>query len=395
MKLPEPTMRSSALGRGHISRSVGVTVRAAGRQNPSKTSKKGSISPEERIVETVEVAALTAAAAAGGLALSRSINLTAPPSEKTQALQKRTAVLTGSAPAPNTRGPNLEILWVTGPLFIAVAARSIAARLARYTSLPYLKKKIDRITTHPPLVPTMIHHLTLLFLFTFFSRRRVEATPAAQAMSRLSAAEFALTKQAESLSILTRQVDKVQIRTRLVSRDMREQVKELQALTDNHSEALLGAGARLAQIDNQVKGLEELVDAVQGIAAKQFRLIASVVGQGSKTVQAVGGSTSKKNSFEKKSSKGGDSRAAPAAVEEKAPLAANQQQGEVDRNAKDEWGRAVTAQSLQNKREEEEQEISSSAVAATIEEPTPVAQISIDDGRKMKLNEDGSVSFSF
>jgi hypothetical protein len=131
MKFPESTLRPHALGRGQISRSIGLQVRAAARQSPSKTSRKESISREEHVVETVEVAALTAAAAAGGLALSRSLNLTAQ-SQKGQAPQARTAASTGTPSAPIGEDTNLEVLFITGPIFIAVAARSLAARLARY-----------------------------------------------------------------------------------------------------------------------------------------------------------------------------------------------------------------------------------------------------------------------
>lgn len=132
MKLSETFLRPPALGRGHLSRSLAIKVRAAARQSPSKTSTKGSISCEERIVETVEVAALTAAAAAAGLALSRSLNHTAPTQIGQAPPQKRTAAVTDIALVPPGIKTNIEALWITGPIFIAVSARSIAARLARY-----------------------------------------------------------------------------------------------------------------------------------------------------------------------------------------------------------------------------------------------------------------------
>jgi hypothetical protein len=132
MKLPKSSLRPPALGRGQVSRSLAVHVRAAARQSPSKTSKKTSISREEHLVETVEVAALTAAAAAGGLALSRSLNYTAPSQNGQAPPQRRTVAVTNTALAPSGLGGNFEALWITGPIFIAVAARSLAARLARY-----------------------------------------------------------------------------------------------------------------------------------------------------------------------------------------------------------------------------------------------------------------------
>jgi hypothetical protein len=132
MKLSESSLRPPAPGRGHLSRSLAIQVRAAARQSPSKTSKKGTITREERIVETVEVAALTAAAAAGGLALSRSLNHTAPTQIGQAPPKKQTAAVTGTALLSPELQTNIEALWITGPMFIAVAARSIAARLARY-----------------------------------------------------------------------------------------------------------------------------------------------------------------------------------------------------------------------------------------------------------------------
>jgi hypothetical protein len=214
-------------------------------------------------------------------------------------------------------------------------------------------------------------------------------------MARLASAETALSKQAESLSILTRQVDKVQIRTRLVSRDLRDQVKEIQALTETHNELLLGAGDKLAQVEGQVRGLEELVDAVQGIAAKQFRLIASVVGQGSKTVARVGGTSTSKKTGSSKSryeiNKKNEPATATVSELKEPPLAAATTRG----SGKDEWGRAVTSQSLQSKKEEEKERESEVAAVEEEEETPPVAVISIDDGRHMQLNDDGSVSFTF
>ena len=353
MQLAKPPLRPFPLGRGQLPRSLAFQVRAGARQSPSKASKNVSTSREERIVETVEVAALTAAAATVGLAISKSH--AHGPVAHDQTPQRRTAAATGTGAAPLAPQNNLDTLWITGPIFIAVAARSIAARLAR---------------------------------------RRTEATPAALAMSRLAAAETALTKQSESLSVLTRQVDKVQIRTRLLSRDLRAQVKDIQASTENHSEVLLGAGAKLTQIENEVRGLEELVDAVQGIAAKQFRLISSVIGQPKNKV-SVGGSTSKKSrpsSVEKNS-------AAKAKVDS-TPLAAkqHQKQEEVTQsgNGKDEWGRAVTAaQSVQKKEKEVEQQQTSGSGnfgAMAVEE---AGASSADGDKQMKINDDGSVSFSF
>ncbi|KAL4539468.1 hypothetical protein Ndes2437B_g02160 [Nannochloris sp. 'desiccata'] len=363
MKLSETFLRPPALGRGHLSRSLAIKVRAAARQSPSKTSTKGSISCEERIVETVEVAALTAAAAAAGLALSRSLNHTAPTQIGQAPPQKRTAAVTDIALVPPGIKTNIEALWITGPIFIAVSARSIAARLAR---------------------------------------RRAEATPASQAMARLSAAETALNKQADSLSILTRQVDKVQIRTRLVSRDMRAQVKEVQALTETHGEALLGANDKLAQLENEIRGLEELVDAVQGIAAKQFRLLSSLVGQGASKAPGVGNTSKKSSHSGSDNKKKIKSRNKPVAAVVKGdrPLAAKQGEAgqEVSDSAKDEWGRAVMAQSLRNKKDEEEVKIGndkSGAGAVVVAETPPATAISIDDKRQMKHHDDGSVSFSF
>jgi len=131
MKLSEFSLRPCALGRGHLTRSFAIQVRAAARQSPTKTSEKETIPREEQIVETVEVAALTAAAAAGGLALSRSLVHTAPTQSGKAPPEKRTAAVTGTTLPPEPQ-PNIETLWITGPMLIAVAARSIAARLARY-----------------------------------------------------------------------------------------------------------------------------------------------------------------------------------------------------------------------------------------------------------------------
>ena len=181
---------------------------------------------------------------------------------------------------------------------------------------------------------------------------------------------------------------------------MRDQVKEVQALTETHGEALLGASDKLARLESEVRGLEELVDAVQGIAAKQFRLLSSVIGQGARKAPIVGNS-SKKSSIESTFVDEKNKTPVIAVGKGDNALQATQEEAEIkekSNSGRDEWGRAVMAQSLRNEKEEEEGKVSnekSGAGAMVLEERPSAAVNSINDGRKMEVNDDGSVSFSF
>lgn len=176
---------------------------------------------------------------------------------------------------------------------------------------------------------------------------------------------------------------------------MRDQVKEVQALTENHGEALLGASDRLAQLETEIRDLEGLVDAVQGIAAKQLKLLSSVIGQGARKAPVVGNTSKKSSSSTVGENKIKKKSSVTGVVKGDKPLTAND---EVSNSGKDEWGRAVVAQSLRNKKEQEEKKVGnekSGVGAARAEEKPPAEVTSIDDGGQMKLNDDGSVSFSF
>jgi hypothetical protein len=193
-------------------------------------------------------------------------------------------------------------------------------------------------------------------------------------MARLAAAEAAVAKHAESVAVLARQVDKLQVRTRLVSRDVRGEVKKVSATAAAQGEALFGASARLDKLESDVKDVEGLVEAVQGLAAKQFDLLMTVIGQQKK---AKAGAAGKKATT--------TAMATKAPVKPVTPVKAAR--SDANGAAKDEWGREVSMKAAL--RREEGGEGGSNGAAPAV----PVAEGA--GATAAKQNDDGSVSFSF
>jgi hypothetical protein len=192
-------------------------IRRAPRRQSTQANAERKASFTSRTAEVAEIVALAAAASGHALVLARST--TAAPGNPEQHPAARTSP---------------SVLFLTTPLLLAAAARAWMARSAA---------------------------------------RQAATTPASAALARLRAAETALAAQQETMLTLSRQVDKLQTRTRLVSRDMRDQVKMLQTSSVQQGEALLAAALKLEQLDDDVRDVETLVEAVQGLAAKQFGLI--------------------------------------------------------------------------------------------------------------------------
>ena len=229
----------------------------------------------------------------------------------------------------------------------------------------------------------------------------MEGTPAAQAMARLASAESAVASQAEAFTTLSRQVDKLQIRSRIVGRDVKDQVKAAQAATASQSETVIGATMRLQQLESDVRTVEELVDAMQGLAAKQFDLLLAVIEQQKKTSQGAGKKApQKKDNGNKMSSqlpksiKVQRTDAAPsyARSQYNPPLNIKNKQSDVEGSNKqiDEWGRKVSGANIPLQQQEKEAVLSSEKTSGSRGEDKEK-----EGGKKVHLNEDGSVSYSF
>ena len=234
-------------------------------------------------------------------------------------------------------------------------------------------------------------------------------------MARLLAVESALASQAESMAEMARHIDKLQIRTRLTSRDVWDQLKQTQAASTAQGEALLGAGGKLQQLEDDVRAVEDLVGGVQGLAAKQFTLLLSVIDQQKrmqstsssssttstsssvggvkKTVRAAVSSSSSSPSpsppqIEKKKESNSNTSSVSAAAP---PIAAPSPSTHdtISSDGTDEWGRSVKVQAVQQEETWETKKVEENKNSNDDEEGEE------KQNSNVKLNDDGSVSFSF
>lgn len=67
-----------------------------------------------------------------------------------------------------------------------------------------------------------------------------------------------MAQQAAALQAATRQLDKLSVRSRLVSRDLKLPLQQLQAAAGQQSEALVGLAQRLEGHDKELRDMGEL-----------------------------------------------------------------------------------------------------------------------------------------
>ena len=111
--------------------------------------------------------------------------------------------------------------------------------------------------------------------------------PTADASVRLVRAEAALTQQAQALEVATKQLDKLHTRLRVGAGDIKTPLKQLQQAAAGHAEAIGRLGEAHARLAKQVEGVEEVIGALQAVAARQFQV--RRLGQGAPGVCAVKG----------------------------------------------------------------------------------------------------------
>lgn len=74
------------------------------------------------------------------------------------------------------------------------------------------------------------------------------------------------------LSTTARQMDKLQARVRLATSDIKQPMKVVQGAAAQQAAALLKLAEQQAALQQQVDGSQELIAALQGVAAKQFKV---------------------------------------------------------------------------------------------------------------------------
>jgi hypothetical protein len=96
--------------------------------------------------------------------------------------------------------------------------------------------------------------------------------PTADAAARLVRVEAALQQQAAASSQAARQLDKLQTRTRLSSSDIKLPLRQLQDAAAGQADALGRLAEQQARLQVQVAGVEEVIGALQGVGARQFKV---------------------------------------------------------------------------------------------------------------------------
>lgn len=160
-------------------------------------------------------------------------------------------------------------------------------------------------------------------------------------MERLFA-EKTLATQAEALAVLSRQVDKLQTRTRIVSRDVREQLKAVQIAGATHGISLSELSGRVDRVEGGLTSLEDLVGGVHGLVEKQFQLLSRVTERQMSSIStARGPSTSTCGSEEcTQRQRPGEIAASLKDEEDKnASMSSGRHSNRIDESGVDEWGR--------------------------------------------------------
>ena len=296
----------------------------------------------------------------------------------------------------------VHFTWITLPLLLAAIARAFADRRAR---------------------------------------RGSQYTPSSIFLSRLHAIESGIERENENRADSLRKLDKIQTRSRLVSRDVREQIKQLQAASTHQGEILMATTMKLEEIDSNIKDIEDLSASMQVLAAKQFELLQSVISrvkklderlprtlsrteQHSSSSQNIANSTvavKEKNeeceNVGKKdksiSSRQGSNPTANPATKSVDPLQSIQTSPSFQPEVTDEWGRKKTPTQIKKSKEQNTIATKSSSTHRSDEimETQSVQGIvsdshavTLDSGpshsrtapsESIKENDDGTISFSF
>jgi len=96
--------------------------------------------------------------------------------------------------------------------------------------------------------------------------------PTADAAVRLVRLEAAMQQQAEAAAVAARQLDKLQTRVRLGSSDIKSPLRQLQESSAHQADAMMRLAEQQSRVQKQVAGAEEVITALQGVGARQFKV---------------------------------------------------------------------------------------------------------------------------
>ncbi|KAL4853968.1 hypothetical protein ACK3TF_005198 [Chlorella vulgaris] len=206
-----------------------------------------------RVLQTLQTAALVLSVGAHvGVAVQHQAalqHLAAVQQQQQQQQRQGIRRMVQAVPPPATPAPTVPAanMWLTLPLVAALLLGRLRSWIVARISAPSATTTGSSLST--------------------------------QAAARLVRVEGEVAQQAAALQAATRQLDKLSVRSRLVSRDLKLPLQQLQAAAGQQSEALVGLAQRLEGHDKELRDMEALVEALQGVSAKQFQLLLKVMDQ--------------------------------------------------------------------------------------------------------------------
>jgi len=123
----------------------------------------------------------------------------------------------------------------------------------------------------------IVASLVLRKLVSGMHERRRESSPTSQAMLRLRNAESAIEDQVKVLDVVLRDMDALKTRSRLVGRDVKSAMKQMDQTHALTGDVLRDTNVRMDMLENKVGEMEGLIGSVHEVVSKQLNLIRNVI----------------------------------------------------------------------------------------------------------------------
>lgn len=119
--------------------------------------------------------------------------------------------------------------------------------------------------------------LVLRKLVSGLYEKRRESSPTSQAMLRLRNAESSIEDQVKVLDVVLREVDSLKTRSRLMGRDVKSTMKQIEGTNTLTRDVLRETNTRMELLEGKVGDMEGLIGSVHDVVSKQLNLIRDVI----------------------------------------------------------------------------------------------------------------------
>lgn len=192
----------------------------------------------------------------------------------TQGIKKGGARSTGSVQDPkDSFGGNSKTLDVVETVVLGTALVSHAMSLRNRGH----KDASDTLHQQQFLSGCIVASLILRKLVSGLYEKRRESSPTSQAMLRLRNAETAIEDQVKVMDLVLRNMDALKTRSRLVGKDVKNAVKQMDQTHALTGDVLRDTTARMDMLENKIEDMEGLIGAVHEVVSKQLALIRNVI----------------------------------------------------------------------------------------------------------------------